>query len=109
MLRDIKGTQRLPRLLAFRVDGTGTASILEGGFQATLVDNGTGDYTLTFATPFVRVPVCSGNVVGATAGIVNIAAVSVSSVQINIFDAAGSAADADFHLSVLGWDSADQT
>lgn len=109
MLREIKGTQRLPRALSFRVDGTGTASILEGAFDATLVDNGTGDYTLTFAKPFVRVPVCSGNVVGSTAAIVNIAVVSVTAVQVKIFDAAGSAADADFHLSVLGWDSADQT
>jgi len=109
MLRDIKGSQRLPRLLALRVDGTGTASILEGKFDATLVDNGTGDYTLTFAKPYLRVPVCIGSVVGATAAIVNIAAVSATAVQINIFDAAGSAADADFHLSVLGWDSADQT
>jgi hypothetical protein len=109
MLREIKGTQRLPRLLAFRVDGTGTASILEGGFHATLVDNGTGDYTLTFSAPFVRAPVCSGNVVGSTAAIVNIAVVSATAVQVKIFDAAGSAADADFHLSVLGWDSSDQT
>jgi hypothetical protein len=109
MLRDIKGTQRLPRLLAFRVDGTGTASILEGGFHASLVDNGTGDYTLTFFKPFVRVPVCSGNAIGSTAAIINIAVVSATAVQIKAFDAAGLAADVDFHLTVLGWDSADQT
>tara|TARA_R110000868_G_scaffold276891_1_gene536677 strand:- start:1465 stop:1794 length:330 start_codon:yes stop_codon:yes gene_type:complete len=109
MLRDVKSTQRLTRLLSFRVDGTGTASILEGSQQATLVDNGTGDYTLTFAVPFVRVPVCSGNAIGSTAAIINVAVVSISAVQIKAFDAAGAAVDVDFHLSVLGFDSADQT
>lgn len=108
MLRDIKSTQRLTRLLAFRVDGTGTASILEGAFDATLTDNGTGDYTLTFAVPFKRVPVCVGSAVGSTAAIVNVVP-SVTAIQVLVKDAGGSAADADFHLSVLGFDSADQT
>jgi hypothetical protein len=109
MLREIKGSQRLPRLLAFRVDGTGTASIVEGAFDATLVDNGTGDYTLTFAKPYTRVPVCIGTALGAAAASVVIAAVSITAVQVTIFSDAGAALDADFHLQVLGWDSADQT
>ncbi len=108
MLRSLKGTQHLPRVLLLRVDGTGTASILEGQFDATLVDNGVGDYTLTFVTPFKRVPVCVGSAVGATAAIVNVVP-SVSAVQVLVKDAAGSAADADFHIAVFGWDSADQT
>ncbi len=108
MLRSLKGTQHLPRVLAFRIDGTGTASILEGNFDATLVDNGTGDYTLTFAVPFVRVPVCVGSAVGSTAAIINVVP-SVTAVQVLVKDAAGSAADADFHLIVHGFDSADQT
>lgn len=110
MLRDIKGTQRLPRLLAFRVDGTGTASILEGAFDATLVDNGTGDYTLTFAKPFARVPVVLGSGIVAASGIVEIDAISATAVGIKIFAEDGSTAqDSDFHLAILGWDSADQT
>lgn len=108
MLREIKGSQRLPRLIALRVDGTGTASILEGAFDATLVDNGTGDYTLTFATPFKRVPVCVGSAVGAVEATLNVVP-SVSAVQVLLQDNAGAAIDSDFHLMVLGFDSADQT
>jgi len=110
MLRDIKGTQRLPRLLAFRVDGTGTASILEGKFDAALTDNGTGDYTLTFSKPFTRVPVVLGSSILADSGIVEIDAISATAIGIKIFDVDGSTAlDADFHVALLGFDSADQT
>lgn len=49
MLREVKSTQRLVRELCFKVTGTGTAAINQGSPDATLVDNGTGDYTLTFA------------------------------------------------------------
>jgi hypothetical protein len=40
----------------FAVDGTGTAAITAGGELGTLVDNGTGDYTLTFTEPFAASP-----------------------------------------------------
>ena len=54
MLREIKSTQRLPRQLAFKITGTGTEAINIGGFDATLADNGTGDYPITFSKPFAR-------------------------------------------------------
>lgn len=110
MLREIKGTQRLPRVLAFRVDGTGTASILEGAFDATLTDNGTGDYTLTFAKPFARVPVVLGASILAASGVVEIDAISATAIGIKTFAVDGTTAtDVDFHVALLGFDSADQT
>jgi hypothetical protein len=111
MLRDVKCSQRLARIHGFRVDGTGTASILAGGFDGTLVDNGTGDYTITFTKAFAanRLPVCVGSAIGATAAVVQLAAVTTSTVQVLCFDAAGVAVDADFHLHVLGYDSSDET
>jgi len=112
MLRELKGTQRLPRVLAFRIDGTGTASILEGAFDASLVDNGVGDYTLNFNTPFARVPVVSLSPI-ASAGdvILCIKVVSASALQINAFDATDgtTAKDCDFHAIVHGFDSVDAT
>lgn len=110
MLREIKGTQRLPRALALRVEGTGTASILEGAFDATLVDNGTGDYTLTFAKPFARVPVAIACSLAADI-VCYVHAVSASAVTIRARSVAASpaAADVDFHLLVLGSDAVDQT
>ena len=47
MLRDVKSTQRLVRTVYAKVNGTGTAAIIQGSTDFTLVDNGTGDYTLT--------------------------------------------------------------
>lgn len=107
MQRSIKGTQRLPRMLAFKVDGTGTAAIGEGSTDATLTDNGTGDYTLTFATPFVRTPVCTASCETAT-GYAEIAATSTTTVQVKTKKTTDNTAlDAKFHLLVLGWDTAD--
>lgn len=107
MLRSIKSPQRLPRQLHFHVDGTGTSSIVIGSKDATLTDNGVGDYTLTFTAPFTRNPVivCTS----ITAGIVfNIAASSTSSVQILAKDTLGAATDCDFYCIVQGFDCADE-
>jgi hypothetical protein len=92
--------------MALRIDGTGTASVLEGSTEVTLVDNGTGDYTLTFDTAFKRVPIVVGMAVGASAAIVTASSVSASAVTIKTYDAAGNAVDADFHLQIIGFDDA---
>lgn len=107
MMREIKGTQRLPRFLAFRVTGTGTAAINEGTTDAALTDNGTGDYTLTWSKPFARTPVVVA--LAVTAGIqIKLHAVSSSAAQIKTFAVDGTTAtDAVFHAMVLGWDSPD--
>jgi hypothetical protein len=107
-MRSVKSTQRNPVILPFRVDGTGTASLLEGTTDATLTDNGTGDYTLTFAQAFGRTPIVTATPV--TTGIhIEIKAVSTTAVQFNTFAVADgtTATDADFHAIVVGLDSAD--
>lgn len=108
MLREIKATQRLPRQLAFKVTGTGTAAISIGQFDGTLADNGTGDYTITFAKPFARAPICVASCQTATC-YAEIAASSSSSVQILTKSNANAATDAVFHLIVQGYDAADET
>ena len=110
MLREIKGTQRLPRILAFKVTGTGTAAINEGVNDATLVDNGTGDYTLTFAKPFARVPVVTlGLQAGSTTALLRVHSLSATAFQIKAFAVDGTTpADVIFHAMVLGWDAAEQ-
>lgn len=108
MLRDIKGTQRLPRLLAIKLDGTGTAAIGEGATDATLVDNNTGDYTLTFAKPFARTPVVVANSLTAAVNI-KLHAISNTAVNILTFAVDGTTAkDADLDILVLGWDAEDR-
>lgn len=107
-MRSVKSTQRNPTLLGFRVDGTGTASLLEGTTDGTLTDNGTGDYTITFSQAFGRTPVVS--ITPVTTGIhCEIKAISTTALQVNTFAVADgtTATDADFHVVVFGYDSAD--
>jgi len=108
MLRSIKSRQRLPRQLAIKVTGTGTAAISVGRTEATHVDNGTGDYTLTFAQPFARVPVAVAS--SQTAGVYCEVIPSATAVQIlcKAADGTEAAEDAIFHVIVLGFDAADE-
>jgi hypothetical protein len=107
--RKVMSKQRFTHLIGARVQGTGTASILAGSHEMTLVDNGTGDYTLTFSIPFKRVPVVTASTLTADS-IIQVAAVSASAVQIKGFDATDgtTAKDILFHMIIMGFDSVDE-
>ncbi len=108
MLREIKSTQRRVRQLALRVSGTGTPAIAEGTNDGAIVDNGTGDWTITFATPFHRTPVIVLQSLTA-ASVLKLHAVSATSFQVKGFAMDGTTAkDADFHAIINGFDAADQ-
>lgn len=107
MLFSPKSNQRKERKLSLTVDGTGTASITTGSGLATLVDNGTGDYTLTFAKPFTRTPTVQ--ITTVTAATTGRAVKSLTDVQVLTFAMDGTTAtDAEFDLTVTGWDSQDE-
>jgi hypothetical protein len=109
MLRSMKSPQRLPRQLHFKVDGTGSSSILIGSKEAVLTKQGTGRFTLTFVQPFARECVAVGSVVYGAAGLIlSIESSSASAVAVRMYDAAGVDQDADFHLIVQGFDAADE-
>lgn len=110
MLRSIQSTQRLPRQLHFKIDGTGgSASILIGSNDASVVRTAQGRYTVTFAQEFAREPVAIVAVIYGAAGIIaSIASTSTASVAVRIYDAAGADQDSDFHLVVQGFDTADE-
>jgi len=101
---DVKGTRVDPRVLLFHVDGTGTASILNGTYDAALTDNGTGDYTLTFDETFSSAPIVVACATGTEASCA-VTATSISACTIESTNAAGSATDTDFYAVVIGWDS----
>lgn len=108
--RDVQSRQRLMHMIAARVDGTGTASILEGGNEMTLTDNGTGDYTLTFGTAYKRVPSVVVTPIGAAGDIIaSIGTISASAVQILGWDGTDgtTAKDMDFHVIIVGSDAED--
>jgi hypothetical protein len=105
MLRSIKSEARQQRVINLRVTGTGTATINEGIGQATLTDNGTGDYTITFATRFVRAPVVVVTT-GTASTIARVGTLAVNSVQILTTNLSAVATDAIFHVQITGWDAA---
>lgn len=106
--RAVTSPQQRVSLLSVVVDGTGTASVSGTcSFNVSLTDSGTGDYLITFLQPFARVPQCVATAV--TDNIYcKIGTVTTSSVQILTENLSGVATDADFHLIVVGSNSADQ-
>lgn len=108
MLRDIKHPQRGMRVLSLQKSGLGTPALsADGKFDGTIVDNGVGDYTISFELPFVRVPMCM--VQSKTSATVARCVAAVGSVQVLCFAMDGTTpAEADFDLLVLGSDVADQ-
>ena len=110
--RPVKCEQRLTRQLYARLDGTGTAALDEGGDTSmTLVDNGVGDYTLTFGQQYARTPVVIATPIAAAGDIiVSIGTVSTSAVQILAWDGTDGTtpADADIHIMITGFDADDE-
>ena len=107
MLRSVKSHQRKVRQLEFKVDGTGTPSITYGSQHATLTDNGTGDYTLTFTNPGQRelfAIACSTT----TEVWANLVSFSKSAVRFLFNDDDGAPTDVDFYALVILSDSADE-
>lgn len=89
------------RIVRGIVTGTGTAAITEGtGF--TLVDNGTGDYTLTFDPAFTDVPAVVGNVEAASL-FVRVESASATATTLFLIDrATGNKTDGKFHFIAIG-------
>jgi hypothetical protein len=84
----------------FKVQGTGTASILTHKARATLVDNGTGDYTITLreASGSGAGLVALACPYGSTVAACGIDAVTANSVRVKTYSHDGTALDADFYL-----------
>jgi hypothetical protein len=117
MLREMKTTQRLTRVLPLRIDGAAVAGgtltkngVLEGKEHVTITENSSGNYTITFNTPFARVPVVTMAPATdvTTLRIIAVAAGTVQVEQVGA-DQTTPVADGSFHLLVVGFDSADQT
>lgn len=102
--RTVKSPQRLNRMITAKINGTGTAS--KSGTCAnniTLVDNGTGDYTLSFER-FARVPEVIVTTQTATT-VARLGTVTESSVQILTQNMSSAATDAIFHVMIIGSDA----
>lgn len=107
--RAVNSRQRLVHMIAARVDGTGTAALLSGSQELTLTDNGTGDYTLTLATPAQQVPTVL--LTSKTSAVeVRLGTVTASAVQVLGFASADgtTATDCDFDVLIIASDAADE-
>ncbi len=100
--------QREMRIMSVKVDGTGTVALTGTcSLNMALTDSGTGDYLLTFNVPFIRVPEVIASPITDNI-ICKIGTVAADSVQILTENLSGVATDADFHVIILGSDTADQ-
>jgi len=90
--------QYRPKMMNFSVIG---GALVFGKFDASIVVNGAGDYTITFNEQFVQIPQVGVLALGATRTI-EIATCSKSSVNIKFLTMVPAAANTDFHLFVVG-------
>lgn len=106
--RSIKTNQRLQRELAFFIDGS-VPELTIGSGLGTLVENSDGNYTITFARPFARTPICvhSVNTDVSTSRLISISTTEVNIEQVGA-DQTTPLADADLSLIVVGWDTASE-
>ena len=106
--KSVSCPQRKIRMMSVIVDGTGTAAL--SGICANnmaLTDNGTGDYTLTFDLAYKQAPQVFATPV--TDNIVTkVTASSTTACTIKTDNLSGVATDADFHVVIIGSDTADQ-
>lgn len=117
--RSVKGTQSRARILGFRVDGSvvttsaAATGLLEGEFDATVAKGSGGtsnEVTFTWNSAFKRVPVIVATPITTNCHI-EIKSVTTTGCVIETFQVAdGTTAvdDADFHMTVMGWDTADK-
>ena len=108
--RPLGSMQRLMRNLTLSLDGTlATPALSEGKQDATIDDNGVGDYTVNFNEPFKRLPAVVASPLTADT-IVIIGTKALGSVQILAFDATDgtTAKEAEIDIIVQGADTADQ-
>jgi len=108
--RGIKSAQLKMRLIAVAVSGTAGTPAASGFDESqieSVVDNGTGDYTIILKKPFESdlADNCQAMVQSLTAGIMTqVSAVDYDRVTVKCFDDAGAAADADLFVWILGCD-----
>jgi hypothetical protein len=108
MLRSIKSEQRLNRVLSTRFNGAIASPVdLGGRTSIRIVKNSTGNYTLTFATPFQVAPVVVASLATASTR-VEVSTITTSSVILLTFGYNNTTAtDAVVHVTVSGLDTTD--
>ncbi len=104
-LQQVGIRQSKAETVVFHVTGAtdATALITEGKYHGTIVDNDTGDYTITFARPGRRVPSVVGLVSHTADCTLYVSAVSATAITIKSreVDETDAAKDADLDVTLL--------
>lgn len=117
MLRNLKSTQRRPRMIAVQLAWSGGVPSVVSGLgstDVTVTDNGTGDVTLTFVQPFKRAPIVTASPVAAAGDAIVClqAQPSATAVRLVVFDGTDGTTAKDnipLNVHIVGYDSVDQT
>ncbi len=109
MLRSIKSPQRLVRMLCLRIEGSTGTPTLEGmdSKQCTIVDTGTGHYTITFNTAFAAAPHATATAEAVDKVVTLTTTTSTCIVKVNDIDETPALSDGDVQLIIIGTDTAD--
>lgn len=108
MKRNVKSPQRLERWVYVHIVLTGSVATLGyGKFQATVVRNGTGDYTLTLTNPSNQKIHAQATPYAANR-FATIGTRTASTVEILVLDNANTAQDCDVGVMILCNDGTDQ-
>lgn len=86
----VRNPQRKPRITAGQLVPSATPTFNIGTEDCTAVQNGTGDYTITFKTAFRQIPVCAATANNCRATII---AVTTSTLQLRLSDSGDSVTD----------------
>lgn len=112
MRRQVESQQRKARIMGLIKGGLGTP-VLTGidQNQATIVDNGVGDYSIVPAEPFGDDQLCAV-ATSLTEGVnISLGTVVKASIQVLCWSdlAQATPAEGDFHIQILGSDISDRT
>jgi len=107
--RSIKSAQVGLREINLQVNGslaTPTATGFDQFGVSSVIDNGVGNYTIVFKSPFERVCACKSLAMITADAIARVSAVAKDRITIETFDSTDGTTpkEADFYLCVLGSD-----
>ena len=83
------------------VAGAPTFRVQSGDFSPTIIDGGTGDFTLTFASPIDPTDACICFASRGATSAPYVAAWTDTTLQVLVKDLSGAAADRDCDLTIL--------
>lgn len=106
MRRSVKSANRQVRMIALRIEGSTGTPTLEGldKLNCTIVDTGTGHYTITFNTPFAAAPHATANAEAVDKAITLTTTTSTCIVKVNDIDETAALSDGDVQLMIIGPD-----